>query len=63
MIIFEFGLHQVDARNFFRDFYEFFKRHGYSVYKIVGSDPHEIPTYSYHHETFTTCWNFVASRV
>jgi FkbM family methyltransferase len=74
VVFFEFGFHQVDARHFFRDFYEFFKKYGYTLYKIDGihvvgdvSAPRgellEVTKYSYSFENFSWIWNFVASKI
>ncbi|MDV2985730.1 UNVERIFIED_CONTAM: FkbM family methyltransferase [Methylobacteriaceae bacterium AG10] len=66
---FEFGAGQVEARNFFKDFYEFFKFKGYKLYKVCGEHfaTHgdyllPIERYGFHLERFDGAWNFVASK-
>jgi FkbM family methyltransferase len=66
-IMFEFGIHQVESRTFFRDFYDFFKAYDYDLYKIDGEQGKQymlfpIDKYAYYFENFTSCWNFVASK-
>lgn len=63
VVLFEFGVHQVHSRHFFRDFYKFFCKFGYTMWKSEGEQLIEIKKYNYVFENFTFCCNYVASRM
>ncbi|MBS0561293.1 MAG: FkbM family methyltransferase [Proteobacteria bacterium] len=62
-VLFEFGIHQVDSRQFFRDFWEFFQPYGFALTRVEEDCSRTpVPEYTYTMEDFTWCWNFVAIK-
>ena len=59
----EFGIHQVESRHFFRDFYRLFDDYGYVVHFIRGGALHEVTRYEYQYEDFTNNFQLVARRL
>lgn len=60
MVSFEFGGCNIDTRTFFQDFYYFFKKHNFQLYRITPSGYlHPIPFYEESYEQFRTT-NFLA---
>jgi len=57
---FEFGMHQVESRHFFKDFYEFFVSHNYQLYQFVGGGSTIVDRYEYKYENFTSNFTFCA---
>jgi FkbM family methyltransferase len=62
IVTFEFGLHQVEARHFFRDFYQLLSDVGFRFHLAVDGKLSPIPRYDYCYENFTTVVTFVAER-
>ena len=56
---FEFGGTNIDTRTYFRDFWTFFKDHGFAIYRITPFGNLPIVKYSEREEVFTTT-NFIA---
>jgi FkbM family methyltransferase len=61
-LFWEFGMHQVESRHFFIDFYEYLTRCGYRLYQVVSDVAVPIFGYSYIYENFTTNFSFAATR-
>lgn len=59
--VFEFGMHQVESRHFFRDFYEFFASYNYTMFQFTDGVSQAIPRYEYKYENFT--YNFIFCAV
>jgi len=60
MVTFEFGGCNIDTRTFFKDFFYFFRKHHYKVYRITPSGYlFEIDSYKEKYEQFRTT-NFLA---
>ena len=59
LIQFEFGLGTLYAKNYFIDFWNFFKNNNFSLYIITPSGPKIIKSYSYIYEHFDAI-NFIA---
>lgn len=62
IITFEFGVHQVDARHFFRDFYCLFNEAGFGLYQIHNGMLFPVDKYEYRFENFGVLYTFVAER-
>jgi FkbM family methyltransferase len=62
IVQFEFGEINVDARLFFKDFWNFFKSHEFDLYRITRRRPIKIDSYSEDLETFAVT-NYLAVRV
>ncbi len=60
VIAFEFGMHQVEARNFFFDFYNFLSENHYRMYAVVGGTAHPLDRYEYRFEKFDDNYIFFA---
>jgi FkbM family methyltransferase len=58
-IQFEFGGTCIDTRTFFQDFWYFFSKKNYSIYRITPLGPQKIQKYSENHESFLYT-NFIA---
>jgi FkbM family methyltransferase len=64
LILFEFGMHDVESRHFFRDFWQFLTGRLYKMYFVDRDGKiHPIPRYEYRWERFDSIYEFVASRV
>lgn len=64
IITFEFGLHQVDARNFFRDFYFLLTNSGYRLFNISHEGTlSSVEKYEYRFENFGDQFTYVAERI
>jgi Methyltransferase FkbM domain len=61
-LFWEFGMHQVESRHFFIDFYLFFKELDYDLYLTQDQVVEPITKYSYVFENFTSNFNFAATR-
>lgn len=59
IVQFEYGSRNLDTRTNFRDFWSFFQRHGFSLYRITPRGAQPIPSYSVWQETLVTT-NFIA---
>lgn len=60
MVSFEFGGCNIDTRTFFRDFYYFFRKYNFQLYRITPSGYlYTIPSYGESYEQFRTT-NFLA---
>jgi FkbM family methyltransferase len=57
---FEFGMHQVESRHFFKDFYEFFSKFGYKLYQFKAGGSFPVERYEYKYENFTDNFIFCA---
>jgi len=55
VLVYEFGTHQMARREYFKDFFEFFRDHGYSNYKTRpnGWPPVAIEKYNTNEEDFS----------
>jgi FkbM family methyltransferase len=61
--VFEFGMHQVESRHFFKDFYEFFASYNYRMHHFVRGGSVPIERYEYRFENFTDNFIFAATRI
>jgi len=61
IIQFEFGEVNIDARIFFRDFWNFFRANGFELYRITRSRPLKIEAYTEDLETFSVT-NYLGIR-
>lgn len=54
VVVYEIGPHQMSRRDYYKDFFEFFERHGYSNYRYreAGWKPALIPVYNSSLEKF-----------
>jgi len=59
LIQFEFGGCNIDSRTFFQDFWYYFKRHNFDLYRITLAGPQKINTYNESDEYFKTT-NYIA---
>ena len=59
LVQFEFGGCNIDTRTFMRDFWNFFQKNGFAIYRITPSGPQQIFHYSEALEYFVTT-NFIA---
>lgn len=59
-IVFEFGCHQVESRNFFKDFYSLFKKYDYSLFETSVMEFKAIDRYDYKFEDFRKNFIFLA---
>ncbi|MBW3558319.1 MAG: FkbM family methyltransferase [Proteobacteria bacterium] len=62
LVVWEFGLHQVESRDFFVDFYSYLGARGFEFYELRGCVAHPIAKYSYDLENFTTTFIYAARR-
>lgn len=63
LILFEFGVHQVESRHFFKDFWQFLTHRLYKMYFLDDDGKiHPITRYEYRWERFNTNFEFVAFR-
>jgi FkbM family methyltransferase len=63
LILFEFGLHQIESRDFFKDFWQFLTRRLYKMYFVDNDGKIQpIPHYQYRWERFDSIYEFVAVR-
>lgn len=55
VLVYEFGTHQMARREYFKDFFEFFKDHGYSNYRVRpnGWPPAILDKYNTNEEDFS----------
>ena len=58
----EFGIHQVESRHFFKDFYTLFRDYGFTVYFARGGDLHKVTRYEYQYEVFTSNFQLIAAQ-
>ena len=64
LILFEFGMNQVESRHFFKDFWQFLTGRLYKMYFVDDDGKiHPIPHYEYRWERFNYNYEFIASRV
>jgi hypothetical protein len=61
-ITFEFGVHHVEARVFFKDFWSHLTQRGYALYYLEEGEITPITRYEYRWERFNRNYDFVASR-
>ena len=61
IIQFEFGGSNIDTRTFFQDFWYFFQKLGFEIYRLTPSNPILLKNYSESDETFKAT-NYVAVR-
>jgi hypothetical protein len=59
LIQFEFGGCNIDSRTFFQDFWYYFKKHNFDLFRITISGPKKIKEYSESDEFFKTT-NYIA---
>jgi FkbM family methyltransferase len=59
LIQFEFGGCNIDSRTFFQDFWYYFKKHNFDLYRITLAGPQKINTYNEIDEYFKTT-NYIA---
>lgn len=59
VIQFEFGGTHIDTRNYFRDFWEFFKRNNFSIFRITPQGHLQIREYDERDECFISM-NYIA---
>ncbi|CDZ49358.1 FkbM family methyltransferase [Neorhizobium galegae] len=58
---FEFGGTNIDSRTFFQDFFYFFTKHDFKLFRISPLGPVPIPEYSENEEVFLTA-NYIAVK-
>lgn len=63
MISLEFGIHQVESRHFFKDFYTFLSDFGFKLYFIRGTALEPVERYEYKFEDFSTNFQLVGHRL
>lgn len=61
LIQFEFGGSNIDTRTFFQDFWYFFKKANFDIYRLTPVGPRLIKNYSEQEETFRAT-NYIATR-
>ncbi len=61
LIQFEFGGSNIDTRTFFQDFWYFFKKANFDIYRLTPVGPRLIASYSEQDETFRAT-NYIATR-
>ena len=59
IVQFEFGGCNIDSRTYFQDFWYFFKRHNFRIYRVTLNEPLLISNYTESDEYFSTT-NYVA---
>ncbi|MBL4627952.1 MAG: FkbM family methyltransferase [Roseicyclus sp.] len=59
VVQFEFGGTNIDSRTYLRDFWLFFERHGFDLYRITPFGPHKLNRYREGEENFSIT-NFLA---
>jgi len=62
VLIWEFGMHQVEARRFFVDFWRFLTERGFDLYEHVNIVARRIEHYEHRFENFTDNFTFSARR-
>lgn len=63
VITFEFGVHQVESRHFFKDYWLHLTHRGYELYFVDdNAEITAIRRYEYHWERFNRNFEFIASR-
>ena len=62
VIQFEFGGCNIDTRTFFQDFWYFFQKEGFEIYRITPFDLVKIESYQESEEYFVTT-NYLAKRI
>jgi FkbM family methyltransferase len=62
VLIWEFGMHQVEARRFFVDFWRFLTERGYDLYEHTNIVAKRIERYEHRFENFTDNFTFSARR-
>lgn len=64
VIIYEFGTHQMARREYYKDFFDFFKDHGYENYRVRpnGWPPAHVEKYSTNQEDFSQVRSLLAVR-
>jgi len=62
VLIWEFGMHQVEARRFFLDFYDLLSARGYDLYEIPNTVARRIEHYDFRFETFAADVMYAARR-
>ena len=60
VILFEFGVHQVQARNYFVDFFDFFAEHGYRMHTAEHGVLKAIPEYTWEFENLSRLHHMLA---
>jgi FkbM family methyltransferase len=64
LITFEFGVHQVESRHFFKDYWLHLTERGYHLFFIDDAGTvTPLERYEYRWEQFNRNWEFVASRI
>jgi len=61
-LFWEFGIHQVESRHFFVDYFELLSDLKYNIYFVNNGTSIPIPKYTYKYENFTADFNFAATR-
>ncbi len=61
VVQFEFGGCNIDTRTFFRDFWQFFQKHGFKIFRITPIGLQPIKRYKELEECFSTT-NFIARK-
>jgi hypothetical protein len=61
VIQFEFGGCNIDTRTYFQDFWYFFRKNGFSLYRVTPKGPLRVMKYSEEDEYFSTT-NYIAVR-
>lgn len=60
-VIFEFGMHQVESRRFFKDYWVLFSDLGFRLFKIESGELVPIERYDYKYENFTDNFEIIAT--
>jgi hypothetical protein len=63
IIAMEFGIHQVESRHFFKDFYTLFVGYGFEVHFARGGQLHTVARYEYQYEDLTNNFQVLATRL
>jgi FkbM family methyltransferase len=62
IVVFEFGMHQIEPRHFFKDFFFFFSDRGFDIFSLKSQALFPIPNYHCSLEVFSNVFNFAAAR-
>lgn len=61
-VVWEFGLHQVESRDFFIDFHRFLTARGFEIWVLRDCIAYPVPRYTYDLENFTSTFIYAARR-
>jgi hypothetical protein len=62
IVFFEFGIHQIQSRNYFIDFFNFFAEFGYRMMVVENGALRPIDHYSFEFENLSRLYSMVAVK-